>query len=423
MPYTIKVETKDGDKRVETIVERRAVFAPEQLEIAADSTSQVLHRGLYDVNVYTAKVAVSGRFGKPDISLVVADPQTVRWNDAVLVLGLSDVSGLKEAASVKIDGTQDIAFAPSIGIAGVEANGIHARLIDRTPTAPGTTEAPLQAFTFQTALTFTGSGQLSFAPAARETSVAMNSDWPSPSFSGAFLPAERSVTDRSFTATWRIPHLARSVPQAWVLNDQGLERLHPHMFGVSFYQPVDFYDLVNRSVKYSVLFLAAAFMAVFLLETQSAKRVHWVQYLFTGVALTFFYVLLLSLAEHIGFGWSYLHRLRRDRRHAGRVRLPRASQHQGRPRHGRRILTAVRDTLFDPAPGRLRAAHRRDPRLRRPHGRHVRNAPRRLGRPQSSQQRLPVREPAAGVPAVSNLGRNSDCMVGQNLTVEISHGT
>jgi inner membrane protein len=306
VPYTIKVETKDGDKRVETIVERRAVFAPEQLEIAADSTSQVLHRGLYDVNVYTAKVAVSGRFARPDISLVVADPQTVRWNDAVLVLGLSDVSGLKEAASVKIDGTQDIAFAPSIGITGVEANGIHARLIDRTPTALGTIEAPLQAFTFQTALTFTGSGQLSFAPAARETRVAMNSDWPSPSFSGAFLPAERSVTDRNFTATWRIPHLARSVPQAWVLNDQGLERLHPHMFGVSFYQPVDFYDLVNRSVKYSVLFLAAAFMAVFLLETQSAKRVHWVQYLFTGFALTFFYVLLLSLAEHIGFGWSYL---------------------------------------------------------------------------------------------------------------------
>jgi inner membrane protein len=34
--------------------------------------------------------------------------------------------------------------------------------------------------------------------------------------------------------------------------------------------------------------------------------VHWVQYLFTGLALTFFYVLLLSLSEHIGFDRSYL---------------------------------------------------------------------------------------------------------------------
>lgn len=306
VPYTIKVETKDGDKRVESIVERRAVFTPEELEIAAGSTSQVLHRGLYDVNVYTAKVAVSGRFGSPDMTLVVADPQTIRWKDAVLVLGLSDVSGLKEAASVKIDGVKEIAFAPSIGIAGVEANGIHARLTELGPAAPDTGDGPLKAFKFETTLAFTGSGALSVAPAARETRVTMTSDWPSPSFSGAFLPAERSVSDRGFTAGWRIPHLARSVPQAWVLNDQGIERLQPHMFGVSFYQPVDFYDLVNRSVKYSVLFLGAAFMAVFLLEARSERRVHWVQYLFTGFALTFFYVLLLSLAEHIGFGWSYL---------------------------------------------------------------------------------------------------------------------
>ncbi len=306
VPYTVKIETKDGDKRVETVVERRAVFTPEQLDITADSSSQVLHRGLYDVNVYTAKVGVSGRFSAPDMSLVVADPQTVRWNDAVLVLGLSDVSGLKEAASIKIDGTQDIPFAPSIGMAGSETSGIHVRLSNIASGMPIASDAPLKAFAFEASLTFTGSGQLSFAPVARETRIAMTSDWSSPSFSGAFLPAERAVTDRGFTASWRVPHLARSVPEAWVGNDQGIERLHPHLFGVSFYQPVDFYDLVNRSAKYSVLFLAAAFMAVFLLEVRSQKRVHWVQYVFTGIALTFFYVLLLSLSEHIGFGKSYL---------------------------------------------------------------------------------------------------------------------
>jgi inner membrane protein len=34
--------------------------------------------------------------------------------------------------------------------------------------------------------------------------------------------------------------------------------------------------------------------------------VHPVQYLFTGVAMVFFYVLLLSLAEHLGFPVAYL---------------------------------------------------------------------------------------------------------------------
>jgi inner membrane protein len=38
----------------------------------------------------------------------------------------------------------------------------------------------------------------------------------------------------------------------------------------------------------------------------SERRVHPVQYLFTGVALVFFYVLLLSLAEHVGFAPAYL---------------------------------------------------------------------------------------------------------------------
>ena len=56
----------------------------------------------------------------------------------------------------------------------------------------------------------------------------------------------------------------------------------------------------------AVLFLSLAFMAVFVLELLSGQRVHAVQYLFVGLAMTFFYVLLLSLAEQIGFGLAYL---------------------------------------------------------------------------------------------------------------------
>ncbi len=35
-------------------------------------------------------------------------------------------------------------------------------------------------------------------------------------------------------------------------------------------------------------------------------RLHPLQYLLVGFANTLFYLLLLSFAEHIGFGWSYL---------------------------------------------------------------------------------------------------------------------
>jgi inner membrane protein len=133
----------------------------------------------------------------------------------------------------------------------------------------------------------------------------MTSDWPHPSFSGAFLPVDRSVRVDGFAASWRVPHLARSVPQAWSLATANLDRLRPYQFGVQLIQPVDFYGLVTRAAKYGVLFLSLAFMAVFVLELLSGRRVHAVQYLFAGLAMVFFYVLLLSFAEQIGFAPAY----------------------------------------------------------------------------------------------------------------------
>ena len=39
VPYTVRIETMQGDKRVEQIQERRAVFLPEQLDIKAEAAS------------------------------------------------------------------------------------------------------------------------------------------------------------------------------------------------------------------------------------------------------------------------------------------------------------------------------------------------------------------------------------------------
>jgi inner membrane protein len=167
-------------------------------------------------------------------------------------------------------------------------------------------EQALQPFAFTLDLVFNGSVSLLAAPVARDTRVSLASDWPHPSFSGSFLPDERRIASSGFTASWKIPHLARSVPEAWSLSEAGLERLLPYAFGVRLVAPVDFYSLVNRAVKYAVLFVALAFMAVFCLELVSECQVHPVQYVFTGVALVFFYVLLLSFAEHLGFTLAYL---------------------------------------------------------------------------------------------------------------------
>ena len=69
---------------------------------------------------------------------------------------------------------------------------------------------------------------------------------------------------------------------------------------------LDLYRLTERSSKYAVLFLLITFGGCFLFETLRDLRVHPVQYTLVGAAICIFYLLLLSLGEHIGFTAAYL---------------------------------------------------------------------------------------------------------------------
>lgn len=310
VPYTILVVSGEGEKRVEKQHERYAVFLPERLNIRGKASAEVLHRSIYDVPVYTGSLNFEGRFKAPDMSEVAPDAHVVRWREAVLALAISDESGLKSAGPVSIDGGSSIAFEPSLGGAEARMSGIHAPLLASIgrleDSATGPILSPLTQFSFRFELTVNGSSVLMFTPAAADTGIELTSDWPDPSFSGAFLPTERTVNADGFSVRWQVPNLARSVPQAWSMTDQGLSRLIPYTFGVRLFIPVDFYALITRAAKYAMMFLATAFMAVFMLELRSSRHVHAVQYLFVGLAMILFYVLLLSLAEHIGFLWAYI---------------------------------------------------------------------------------------------------------------------
>src|SRR5215813_7198626 len=66
VPYTVRLETVQGDKRVEQILERRAVFTPEALEVTGQADSQTLHRSIFEVPVYAARLKLSGRFVSTD---------------------------------------------------------------------------------------------------------------------------------------------------------------------------------------------------------------------------------------------------------------------------------------------------------------------------------------------------------------------
>jgi inner membrane protein len=144
-------------------------------------------------------------------------------------------------------------------------------------------------------------------PFAEETTVQMTSNSPNPSFQGSWLPTDRAVSDQGFEATWKVSYLGRNYPQSWLSGDQPPKggAIEASRFGVALTEPVDTYRMSDRSVKYAILFILLTFASVWLIEVLAKTRVHPIQYLLLGAALCVFYLLELSLAEHLSFPIAY----------------------------------------------------------------------------------------------------------------------
>jgi inner membrane protein len=306
VPYTLKAQRFADGKAVDIEIARQAVFLPDTLNVSGNVQTEKRRRAIYDVTVYQGKLTLEGQFRPADLSLVEPEtPASIRWQDAFIALGIQDVSGLKNNVQLQIAG-RTIDFEPSAGLDDTTGrlNGIHARLKPLAAAGGLNGGAPLP---YKIELALNGSSSLAFAPAGRENTVALDSNWQHPSFMGV-LPVSRIISGQGFSANWSVPYLARDVPQAWTGAPQAivLDRFMGKDLGVNLFVPVDFYSLVERALKYGFLFVAAAFGGVFVLELLSGRRVHPVQYIFVGLAIVIFYVLLLSLSEHIGFSLAYL---------------------------------------------------------------------------------------------------------------------
>jgi inner membrane protein len=130
------------------------------------------------------------------------------------------------------------------------------------------------------------------------------SDWPHPSFVGSVLPAAREISSEGFSADWTIPLLNRSFPQDWTEGAPiAIDEIEA---GVRLFEPVGLYDRVTRAVKYGLLFIVLTFLTLGLIEYVTDARLSLVQFLLIGVALALFFLVLIALAEHIGFGLAYL---------------------------------------------------------------------------------------------------------------------
>lgn len=267
---------------------------PDELLIIGELDPEVRYRGIYEVITYGSVLQISGRFNSDSFKDWPETPDKILWNEAKLVLGISDLTGLDVIKTISWN-KLSLSVEGGIPYNSSVSSGVHAPVKINTE---GVNDFDIQ-------LSLNGSESIGFVPAGKNTGVSIKSDWPDPSFTGASLPDKREVTPNGFTAEWESMHLTRSFPQKWSDSKYDYE-ISESAFGVNLLIPVDIYQKSTRSVKYALLFIGLTFLVIFFIEMISKQRIHPVQYLLTGTALVIFYSLLLALSEHLNFGLAYL---------------------------------------------------------------------------------------------------------------------
>jgi inner membrane protein len=303
LPYTIqRTEMIDG-KKVQIPQSYTAVVLPDDLKLKVRADTETLYRGIFPVPVYRAGIAMHAAFDRQAMTSWLPAGAQVQWKDAQIAVIVSDTRGLADNVVLNVNGRK-VAFEPGQAVSVPPgANG------ESTPRISGIAakldlNEPV-ALMLDTNFVLRGSREFSVSPLGRKTVANIDSPWSSPSFFGAFLPSTRNVTKNGFSASWTVPYLARGFGQVFTTREEALQTILSQSFGAKFYQPVDHYQLVERALKYAILFVALAFLVFFVVETVSQRRIHFVQYAMVGAAQVLFYLLLLSFAEHLGFAGAY----------------------------------------------------------------------------------------------------------------------
>ena len=292
IPKRTRVQTNTGWSTFDSA----EIVLPDTLNIHGSLAPELRSYGIYSAPVYTAELKISGRFLAADLKALGGSETKYLFDRAELLLPVGDVRGIRRVGALHLAGTEHT-FGPSeSGVGNVNAIAVPLDL----------SKLDSDVLPFELDMTLAGTQTLQLLPLARRTEAALNSAWPDPSFDGAFLPAERHVGAQGFDARWQVLDLNRSFGQHWQQDSQRSQDLKSAGFGVNLYEPASVYQQNERAGKYGVLFIALTFVAFFLFEVLKKLRVHPVQYLLVGLALTTFYVVLLALSEQVGFAWAYI---------------------------------------------------------------------------------------------------------------------
>lgn len=317
IPYEverIESEVVNGRPVTRAVKVREELFlAPVGQDVVTRLAPETRRKSIYASVIYKAKMSGTALFALPaDLPRHGMQRDQLLLDQAELRFGVSDPRGLQSDARVSADGGP-VALQPGKGVAATGNSGFYA-FLDWDGTDP-----------LEVAWKYglRGSRMISLVPRGGETAWRVSSPWPHPSFGGSFLPAEKDISDEGFSAGYSVPNLAlgqsivmqQDPAPPFISHDGSVQPIVERPGGpggasmaasIGLVDPVDLYSRVDRSVKYGFLFIGFTFLAFLMFDIVGGARVAAAEYLLTGAGLVLFFVLLLALAEVIGFTAAYL---------------------------------------------------------------------------------------------------------------------
>ncbi len=299
-----------------------AHLLPESLKARIEIVPEVRKRGIYKAVVYKAALHLTGSFAGSENEPIFPENAKIQWDASYFTLGISALRGVRDMPEAVFNGQPGM-MSPGMADTDLFDSGITIRTDSTDVTQP---------IIFSIDLVLDGSESIWVEALGKVTEVSMQSAWARPAFTGGFLPNQRQVSQKGFSAAWKVTHLNRNFPQQWLGKKYST---HDATLGVELLLPVNHYQKSLRSIKYAFLFIVVQFMVFLFIEIKSKIRIHPFQYSLVALALLIFYSLLISIGEHIGFnpayaisavsvtcivGW-YAYSVLQDKRRAGQIVL------------------------------------------------------------------------------------------------------
>ena len=277
---------------------------PAHASAVLKTATEERHRSLFKVPVFQADIRLDANFDLAGVPAAAPQGAELDWSRAEIVVGVSDARGALADATLTTDAktmtlvpaeiAENLSFGDDqnhlkLGLFGVRVADV---------------AKPNAQFHATSTLRFSGAERIAVLVYGKTTHVAAQGDWPNPGFDGGILPITRNITNSGFTAEWSVPFIARGVRSEGPV--ESMAGLDTTALGMSFIEVADPYQSVNRSLKYVLLFLGLVFLSYFIFEVTTGKRIHPAQYILVGIAQIIFYLLLLSLAERVGFDYGFM---------------------------------------------------------------------------------------------------------------------